>query len=69
MILIITDSKILMTIERERLLCDNVDRRSGVFSQGGGGGGRVGGKGGVLYTCLSVRSRATAISYRRSLVR
>lgn len=32
-----------MTIERERLLCDNVDRRSGVFSQGGG---RVGGKGG-----------------------
>lgn len=59
-----------MTIERERLLCDNVDRRSGVFSKGGGGG-RVGGKGGggVLYTCLSVRSRATAISYRRSLVR
>lgn len=32
-----------MTIERERLLWDNVDRRSGVFSQGGGG--RVGGKG------------------------
>lgn len=27
-----------MTIERERLICDNVDRRSGVFSKGGGGG-------------------------------
>lgn len=27
-----------MTIERERLLCDNVDRRSGVFSRGGVGG-------------------------------
>lgn len=40
-----------MTIERERLLCDNVDRRSGVFSQGGG---RVGGKGGGCAVYLSL---------------
>lgn len=39
-----------MTIERERLLCDNVNRRSGVFSQGGGG--ESGWKGGVC--CIPV---------------
>lgn len=41
-----------MTIERERLLCDNVDRRSGVFSQGGGENGWKGG--GVCAVYLSL---------------
>lgn len=36
---------------------------------GEGEGVGVGVRGRGFYTCLSVRSRATAISYRRSLVR